>query len=619
MNPNLLRARFTRLFVVLASGGAFFASARAQSSAEPVAQIAALKLDHYVVSASRTPQDPRYTPASVSIVPLEDLRDAQIATLSDALAEQPGVILYRSGALGSQSTILLRGANAHQTLFLVDGVRMNDRTSTFQNFLGGADLVGLDRIEVLRGPQSTLYGSSAMGGVILMETEHGAGPFAGTVSGLAGSFETFGGALTVKGAENGFSYSGALSRYETDNERPQNEFEAWSYSARAEYDVAPALTIGATFRGQDSDYNEPGSRLFPFPGSVEFSNYLTTVYGEARVGEKFASRLTLASHVRDYVFRDAFSASPLRNVRKILDWQNTWDPDERVQIVAGANFEDSRFTVSGVPTSDRVAAGYVSAIVRPIEAVTLTGGARHDDFRSAGAATTGRAGVAWVSAAGTKVRATYGTGFAAPGSDDVYGVPSYNQLPSPGLLPEKSQGWDAGIDQDFLAGAATVSATYFHNRFRNLFEYETVDFTTFAGRTVNRARASSEGVELAVVARFLDGRVKTRGSYTYLEAENDITGARLIRRPRHTGDAEVTVQATPALRVGAGAHFVSGRLESTGPFEDYTAMRVFASYALRRGLLAKVRAENALDERYEEVLGYPALSRAIYGSVEWRF
>ena len=613
--PSVRPTRLIALF--LFSAGAL-ASVRAQLASDASIPDTPVALEKFVISASRTPQDPHYTPSSVSLVPLVDVATAQITNLRGALAQQPGVILYSNGGAGSLSTILLRGANAHQTLFVVDGVRMNDRSSTFQNFLGGSDLVGIDRIEVLRGPQSTLYGSSAMGGVILIETARGEGPATGKLTATAGSFDSYGAGASIKGAVGDLGYNASVGHYDTDNDRPLNDFHAWSYATRLDYAATPTLLVGATFRGQDSDYFEPGSRVFLSPGEIKFHNYLTTVYGQVRIGETITSRLTLATHLRDYLFKSAYGDSPLKNVRKILDWQNTWEATKRVQIVAGANYENSRYTVSGTPSSDRVAAGYVSATARILENLTLTGGGRYDDFRSVGSAATERVGIAWLPVAGTKLRATYGTGFSAPGSDDVYGVPSYGQLPSPGLLPEKSRGWDAGIDQDLFAGSTTVSVTYFKNKFRNLFEYETVDFVTYSGRTVNRARATTEGAEVAVVAR-LNALVKTRASYTYLEAHNDVTGARLTRRPRHTGDAEVTLQATKQWIVGAGMHFVAARLNGAAPMEDYTTARVFTSYAVRPNLLLKLRVENALDESYEEIFGYPALPRGIFGGVEWRF
>jgi vitamin B12 transporter len=282
------------------------------------------------------------------------------------------------------------------------------------------------------------------------------------------------------------------------------------------------------------------------------------------------------------------------------------------------NLEKSDYTISGGTNSDRVAAGYVSATLRPVDGITLTGGVRHDDFRSVGGATTGRAGLAWLPAAGTKLRATYGTGFNAPGSSDRYGVPTWGQLANPGLAPEKSRGWDAGLDQDLAGGAATVSVTYFQNQFRNLFDWEYVNYVTYEGRTINRARATTEGLELAATSRLGD-RVKARASYTCLEAHDDDTGARLARRPRHTGDAEVQVQATKTWLAGAGVHLVASNLDGATPFGSYTAVRVFTSYAVRPGFLLKVRVENALDRSYEEAYGYPALPRRVFASAEWRF
>lgn len=575
-------------------------------------------LDQYVLSASRTLQDARYTASAVSVLPLADVAAAQVPSLKEAVGQAPGVILYNTGAVGSQSTVLMRGANAHQTLFVVDGVRLNDRSATYQNFFGAADLGGLDRVEVLRGPQSTLYGSSAMGGVILLDTERGTGAPSGLLAATAGSFSSLGASIAAKGAIGHFGYSGSAGHYQTDNDRPLNDFDGWTYSARLDYTAAPTVLVGATFRGQSSEYHEPGSRLFLSPGTVDFSNYLTTVYAQVRPVETLTSRLTLASHLRDYKFTSASGVSTLRNVREILDWQNTWDASKQTQFVAGVNWEKSRYTVAGARSRDDVAAGYVSAILRPIDTVALTAGLRYDDFTSVGSATTGRAGLAWMPVKGTKLRATYGTGFSAPGSDDRYGVPSFGQIANPDLLPEKSRGWDVGVDQDLLGGTATVGVTYFKNKYRNLFEYQTVNFVTFEGMTVNRSRATTEGAEFALAAR-PSSIVRTRASYTYLEARNDATGSRLTRRPRHTGDAEVTLPATKQWTVGAGVHFVATRLNNTTPMEDYTKVRLFTSYAVRPDLLLKLRIENALDESYEEVLGYPALPRAIFGGLEWRF
>lgn len=614
------RSRSTRLIASFLLACGAFASARAQFT---LAGTSAVVLDHYIISASRTAQDPKYTPSSVSVLPLPDLAAAQITDLRSALAQEPGVIISSTGPTGGLTSVFMRGANAHQTLFVIDGVRMNDRSATYNNLLGGADLAGVDRVEVLRGPQSTLYGSSAMGGVILMNSTHGCAPFAGTLAVNGGSFDTLGASATVQGGTKQLGYSGALAHFQTANDIPGNDFDQWSYAGRLEFAASDALLVGATFRGQNGDYDQTGSRYYLAPGNAANDNYLGTVYGQVKAGETFTSRLTLALHRRVYDWTDLSGGpwamnSALRNTRKIVDWQNTWTPLPAIELVAGANYERSRYEVDGAPSRDEVRAGYLSGTAHPLENVTLTAGVRGDDFDSVGGATTWRSGVSWLPVPATKLRATYGTGFSAPGSDDRYGVAAWGQVANPDLKPEKSRGWDAGIDQTLADGTVTLSATYFRNRFTNLFGWETVDFVTFQGRTVNVARATTEGVELAVRARF-GPAVETRASYTYLEADDTTTGRRLLRRPRQSGDVEVRVQATKAWLVGAGVRCVADRMESVGPFEDYTTVRVFTSYAVRPELRLKLRVENALDEAYDDVRGYAALPIGVFGGMEWTF
>lgn len=580
-------------------------------------------LDKFVVSASRTPQDPRVTPSSVAVLSLSELARSQIVDLRTALAQQPGIYISDTGARGGPSSVFLRGSSAHQTLFIVDGVRMNDRSASYANFLAGEDLGGIGHLEVLRGPQSTLYGSSAMGGVILLETTRGVGQPSGSLVGTAGSFDTFGGSASIAGAASSLSYSGSLVRYQTANDLPFNDFKQWSYTTRLEYALTPEVLVGATFRGQNADYQEPGSRLFSSPGTVSADNYLTTVFAQLRVSDTITSRLTLAAHRRLYAFASSYGVSNLENTRKILDLQNTWHVSHELEIVAGANLERSSFTVDGVRSTDEVGAGYVSAVARPIDTVTLTGGLRYDDFKSVGSATTWRSGIAWRPVSATKLHATYGTGFSAPGSDDRYGVPEFGELPNRDLKPEKSRGWDAGIEEELLEGKATIGATYFHNRFSNLFEWAYLDpknpeTQNYKGHIINLSRAVTSGLEFSATGH-LNSWVQARLSYTYLEAKDASSGQRLIRHPRHVLDSELRFQPTKPWTVGAGLHLVADRTDWPGQIEDYTTVRLFTSYAVNAHLVLKARVENALNESYEDVYGYASLPRGIFGSVEWHF
>lgn len=583
-----------------------------------------IPLDVLSVSATRSPQDVRTLPQSVDLIDLPALADTQIVDLHTALAATPGVIVATSGAAGATSSVFMRGASSHQITFLVDGVRMNDRSASYTNFLGGADLAGLDRFEVLRGPQSTLYGSSAMGGVISLETARGTAANAGgVVSAQAGSFGTWGASIAGRGGIGETGFSGSISRFATDNDRPGNRFDVLSATGRLEGRPMDHVLIGTTMRWQESTYEEPGSRVFPYPGAMNFENLLWTGYAEWSEGDSLRSRLTVGRHHRDYVYADDFSTTETSNRRTILDWQNTLNATTALEVVGGLNYESSRTSINDLRSGDDLLAGYLSTTWRTRPNIIVHAGVRHDEFDSVGGATTGRAGVAWLLHDGrTKLRTTYGTGFTAPGSDDRYGVALWGQLGNPDIRPEKARGWDVGVDHDFNGGAVGVSATWFHNRYRDLFEYEIVDSNTFAGMIVNRAAGSTQGAELAVRWR-PNSTIDTTLAYTWLDAKNDITATRLIRRPRHTLNLDSHWRATSTLMVGGGVRFVGDRLDNTdagtAKIEDYTTVRLYVSYAVGPEVRVNLRLENALNAIYDEVFGYAALPRAFYGSVEWRF
>ncbi len=579
---------------------------------------AAVQLDRIVIAATRSPQEIRTIPSSVISVPLADLAQEQIGDLRLALTQEAGVFVLNTGAFGSTSSVSIRGGNSYQTLLVVDGVRMNDRSADYGNFLGGTDLANVAHLEVLRGPQSTLYGSSAMGGVILIDSIEGQGTPTGAVAVTAGSFETWSASAAASGSVNSLSYSGSVSRFATANDRDYNGLREWSLATRVAYRINANVEIGATFRDLDGRYEEPGATSFVSPGAVNAQNELTTIFATVKAGDDFISKLTLGLHHRLYDFSSSYGESPLRNVREILDWQNTWEISPQLELVGGTNFEESRYTVDGARSTDKLGAGYLSATAHPLKQVTLTAGLRYDDYKSVGGATTYRLGAAWNPTVATKLHATFGTGFSAPGSDDRYGVPSFGQLPDPTIQPEKSNGWDVGISESFDGGRANVDVTYFKNQYRNLFEWQYVDYTTFTGETVNIARATTSGVEVTADTQ-LTRAWKFHGTYTYLEATDDTLHQRLGRRPRHVADADLILTVTSVWDFGGGIHWVSDQVDGVGELADYTTVRFFTSYTVRKNWLLKLRLENAFNRHYEEVRGYPALPFGAFGSIEWKF
>ncbi|MDR0353695.1 MAG: TonB-dependent receptor [Opitutaceae bacterium] len=634
-----------RLFAIALAGfaaNALTAIAPAQAVPAPfvsgVTSISAsdetIQLGRYTVSASRTPQDPLYTPNSVTLVSLDDLKLAQVPDLRSALAQIPGVSVGNSGPAGGQSSVFIRGAANDHTLFIVDGVRMNDRAATYLNYLGGAGLGGLGRMEILRGPQSTLYGSSALGGVILIDTPRGCGAPAGFVAAEYGSFETLAAGAAVSGGTQVLGYSASLNRFQTANDLPENDFKHWAYTARLEY--APfadnSVLVGATFRADNGEYQEPGAN----PGTVDSDNYLGTLYAQYRPFDNLTSRLTLAYHERHYGWEPVIitgweTSSTQYNKRQILDWQNTWAIVPRVELVAGANYEHSNFVNNGESKKDDIYAGYLSASARPADNLVLTAGLRYDEFDSVGTAVTWRAGLALLPRKDIKIHASYGTGFNAPSPSDIYGVPSWGTTDNLNLKAEKSKGWDLGIERQFLDGRIIADITYFENRFKQLIDYydpTPLDWSSPDAYYININHAKTSGFEISALAKITDD-ITVRVAYTGLEAKNTDTHARLARRPRHTADLDARWQAPASLAlrgltVGAGLHIVSDRVNDNygGPrIEDYTTARVFASYTLGNptNLTFKVRVENALDEDYAEVPGYPTLPLGVFAGIEWKF
>jgi len=593
--------------------GALALALAATASAQDSRHDAVVDLPDYVVSATRTPQDAQFTTSSVDVVPLLKLDVAQISDLRTALSTVPGVNIVNTGATGGQTSVFIRGSSSTQTLLVVDGIPMNSRAAQANNFLGYADLGGIDRIEVLRGPQSTLYGSSAMGGVIFIDSTRGCGAPTGSVSTTFGSFDTWGASAAVSGGTRTLGYSASLARFSTDNVHDNNAFDSWSYSTRIEGTPTSSLLVGATFRGQQGD-----SEQYVYGNAdVAADNHLTTVYAQWSETKEFSSRLTAGQHQRRYYYDDGAYPSDIRDRRNVVDWQNNWFDFYGAEIVAGGTYEHDRHVSDGVSAESDNTAGYFSTTVHPSKNSTVNAGLRYDDFETFGSAWTWRVGAAWLPVAGTKLHATVGTGFCAPSDDDIDGNPAWGMLANPDLKAEKSTGWDIGVDQKLFGDVATASVTYFQTCYRDRLVYVS-DPVTWVGRMENVNRAKSDGVETAVTVN-LAKTVSARLAYTYLEARDTTADARLARQPRHTLDAEVTARPFAAWTIGAGLRIVASRVDTYVPLEDFTTVRLFTSYEVRKNLLLKARIENALNEKYQEVTKYDALPFRAFGGIEYMF
>lgn len=589
-------------------------------------------LPTYVLTATRTPAALTTTGTFVDALSVAELARMQLTGLGAALGGLPGASVSASGAPGAVTSLFLRGANSNQTLFLVDGIRANDPNTDYQATLGGVALGAGDSLEVAHGPQSTLYGGEAVGGVVSLSARRGSGPARAAVAVEGGSFGTVQGSLSASDGDAAGGYSFSASGGHTDNERANNRFDSTSYTLRLDRTISRQLAMGATWRGYGARYGSPGANVgygANDPDDQEReNNQLATVFADFTPSPGFTSHLVLGGQDRRYVADTpgpfGNSSTEVTNRRGVLDWQGTGQAGEAHRVTGGvtAEMNTTRNTGFGnINQRQTLFAVFAQDEWTPVEHVYLTAGLRSDDHDTFGRATTGRATAAWLSPDSRwKLRSSYGTAFRSPSFLDLYGQDPY-YVGNPHLRPEQARGWDAGVDYFFAHNRGLVGATWFDTRFRDLITY---DFSVFPGTVRNVGRARTRGLEMSGKYA-LPGAVDVRLAYSYLEADDLTGGTRLLRRPRHSGSLDAWHDFGRGFSVGAGMAFVADRMDvdavtfATIRAEDYTVVRLYGAWQASPRVTLKARVENLLDEKYEAVNGYPQLGRGGYGSVEVKF
>ncbi len=610
-----------RPWLVLGFLGALFVS---RLAAEPGAPT---PLDPFVTTSTRTPVRRETIGAVVETFSGEELARRQISSLAAALAGGTGTPLFASGARGAITSLFLRGANSSQTLFLVDGLRINDPNTDYAVLLGGACVSACDRLEVAHGPQSTLYGGEAVGGVIVLQSQRGEGAASGRLAVEAGSFGTVQGAISGQGARGANAWNFSLQGGHTDNDRPNNDFDSANLTLRLDRTVSDRIAVGTTLRWFHGDYGSPGTRFTNDPDNREREdNLLATAFADLKPGAAWTGRFVLGGQDRHYTAESpragrSTEVTVVRNRRAVFDAQTSFAGFERHRLTGGllAEANHTRNTGFGnINAKQALWAVFAQDEWAPRDDLYFTAGLRSDDFDTFGRATTGRATLAWLVHPSLKFRASFGTAFRSPSFLDLYGRSAFYNG-NPALHAERARGWDAGADFYLPNRRGVLSASWFDTGFRDLIA-STPNFRSVE----NIERARTRGLELSAQV-ILPGAVEARTSFTYLEAENLTTGRRLLRRPRQSASLDLLRTWSHGLTTGAGVAVVARRRDVDArtfvqiDAEDYSVVRLHASWAISPRLALKTRLENLLNESYEDVNGYPALGFGAFGGVEWKF
>jgi vitamin B12 transporter len=585
-------------------------------------------LKPFVTTATRNPAEQQTIGSVVDVISAADLARRQVGTLAGALGGATGAPLFASGANGASAALFLRGANSNQTLFLIDGLRANDPNTDYQVTLGGGCISACDSLEIAHGPQSTLYGGEAVGGVVSLRAERGAGAPAGSVAVEAGSFGTIQGSLAAQGERGATAWNLSARGGHTDNERANNRFDSATTVLRLDRNVSEETSVGGTLRWFHGAYGDPGDSYTNDPDNQDREeNLLATAFADLQPSDAWKAHVTLGGQDRRFVSENprvgrTTQFTVVKNRRAVLDAQTSYSglPDHRVTAGFTAEANHTRNTGFGdINQKQGLFAVFAQDEYQPTNDLFFTGGLRSDDFDTFGRATTGRATAAWrIAQRRLKLRASYGTAFRSPSFLDLYGQSAFYHG-NPNLRPERARGWDAGVDFYLPQSRGSVSATWFDTDFTDLIA-SSPDFTT----EINIQRARTRGAELSAHVS-LPHAVEVRASFTYLEAQNLTTNTRLLRRPRHSGALDVWHDFGRGVSAGAGMTFAAHRRDVNAKTfaqidqEDYTVTRFYAAWQAAPRLAFKARLENLLDEKYEEVNGYPALGRGMFASAEWKF
>jgi vitamin B12 transporter len=622
-----------------------------------------------VVSPTTVPTATDQSASAVTVITGADIESQQWRTVPDALMAVPGLNVVQAGGPGGQTSIFIRGTNSNHVKVLIDGIDVSDPSNPTQSFDFGQLLTGdIARIEILRGPQSGLYGSDAIGGVISITTKNGEGPPKMTMTAEGGSFGTFNQRVGLSGSQDSFNYAFNIQHFSSTEtpvtplnelapgeQRINDTYNNWTYSTKLGANLTDNFAVNLVGRYTASRLGFTGEDYVDFfppaPEALQDTQVDHQFYGrgeavwslfDGRFKNFFGVNYTNSWNWTLDPNPDSFNAPPAvappttnLGQRTQYDWRGEAKVAPGQTLVFGLEDKTESLwtnstgafnafgtytpTTTTAQTGDK--AGWVELQSAFADRFFVVSSIRYDDNESFGPHTTWRVAPALiVPGTETKLKATYGTGFKAPTLTELYvNNPSFMVVGNPNLLPETSKGYDVGFEQPLLHDRLRFGATYFHNDIANLIE-GTTDPTTFVSTYVNVGQATTQGVE-TFAALALSSRVNLRADYTYTEARDDLTGLELLRRPKNKASLTALWKVTDRLTVTAQALYVgpwldynrSGTAELMAP--GYTLVNLAANYAVTDRVGVFARINNLLNQQYEDPLGFLRPGFGVFGGI----
>ncbi|MCC2642928.1 MAG: putative Vitamin transporter BtuB precursor [Nitrospira sp.] len=626
------------------------------SAEEPDDPDAVVQTEEVVVTATKTPLPVSQVTSAVEVITEQDMKKQNIRTVVDALRLAQGVAILSNGGPGTEANARIRGGSSSQTLVLIDGAIVNSATLGSYNF---ANLTtdNIERIEILRGAQSMLWGSDAMGGVINIVTKRGQGPFAAGGFMEYGSFASLREGGTVSGKHGAIDYSLSLSRWDTSSFSAVNyrrgaterdSYRNWQGSGRIGVDLPHDGRLDFNMRWMNSDKQLDNlSAVAPndvYGSKLRSQEYVFSGSYEQPITGWWSQKLTLARsqeaslflpgtlqrNLVTGVFSTPFgSPNETRVLSNRLEWQHNFQVTKLLLLSAGYQFreqqgENDSGLVNSILSSN---AGFAQAQFNLWDRVFATAGIRHDRYNVFGDATTYRLTAGYYhKETDTKLRAGYSTGFRAPGMNELF-FPNFG---NPNLGPEKNQSMDAGIDQYFFSKQFKFTGGFFWNRYRDLIvtifdPAFCASFSTFGFCPQQLGNASTKGWEAGLAYTYSSDRPFLKSIILQAQYTNTLTRdldnqSRLPRWPTDQWSAIISYQPIDPLWITLTGRYVGTRFNTTDNQQSLPAFDVWSlavTYDVTKQVQAYLRAENLFNEKYEEVASAGTPIRSIFGGLRF--
>lgn len=577
---------------------------------------------------------------SITVVTDKDIATQQLRSVPDILATVPGVNVVQAGGPGGQSSVYIRGTNSNHTKILIDGIDVGD-VSNANGAFDFAHLLTSDiqQFEVLRGPQSGLYGSDAIGGVISVITRKGDGPARATASIETGSFKTFNQTAGVSGAQDNVNYAVNVAHLHAGDipvtpwqllpagqKAIGNAYDNVTASSKFGIDLNEAWTLNSVVRITDATLLFTGDGGFPgVPNAAQSSH---TVHQLATREEAVWSLLD--GRIRNYFgvntvnnwTSDLTAGDPTAAVstgeRIKYDWHAVTELAPHNNVVVGLEQQTERLKTADLSAENGNKAGFIELQTEFARRMFLVASLRNDvNDRFGGHATYRIAPAVILPVTETKLKASYGTGFKAPTLSQLYqDFVAFNFFANPNLRPEESNGYDAGFEQPLFEDRVRFGATYFHNSITNLINFNAT-FTSYA----NVGLATTEGTESFVAAKLTD-RLSLRADYTFTRAVDATTGLQLLRRPKEKWSATaiwtpidpLTLSAS-VLRIGNWVDVSRDGMTTGLTAPGHTVVNLRGDYAVSDQVKLFGRIDNLFNRHYQNPTGFLAPGLGVFAGI----